>query len=297
MICNVCGSSQSELLFFASDYEFSVPGAWKIVRCSSCGLFVQDPLPAAGEIAGFYPPAYPAFHTDTMIGWMLRVVFARDARLISRLVPREGRILDVGCGDGAALRAIRDVGFTRLTGVEIDPAAAQHARDSGLDVHCGELLDVELPAASFDLVRMGHVIEHVLDPMGALKRAFRLLKPGGILMGETPNTDCLDCRLFKRYWGALHIPRHICLFNDGNLRRALVARGFVDIEIRPGLRTVGWSAGVQNLLADRAGLAIPPAGRISWYGLLIALFLPFTLAQAAFGKTATIAFRARKPLQ
>jgi SAM-dependent methyltransferase len=295
MICNVCGSSQFELLFFAGDYEYGVPGAWKIVRCSSCGLFSQDPLPVSSEIAGFYPPTYPAYHTDTMIGWMLRVVFARDARLISRLLPQDGRILDVGCGNGAALLAIRDVGFTHLTGVEIDPAAAERAIESGLDVHCGELLEVDVPAASFDLVRMGHVIEHVLDPMATLKRAYRLLKPGGILMGETPNTDCFDCKLFKRYWGALHIPRHIFLFNDRNLRRALAASDFVDIKIGYGLRTVGWSAGVQNLLADRAGLAIPPAGRISWYGLLIALFLPLTLAQAVLGKTATIAFLARKP--
>ena len=270
---------------------------WKIVRCSSCGLLAQDPLPNAIDIGGFYPPSYSAYNSGTLISWMSRMVFVQDARRISRLVPQGGSILDVGCGNGAALLAIGEMGFTRLAGLEINPAAVQRARDSGLDVRCGELLDADFPDSSFDLIRMGHVIEHVLDPVATLRRAYRLLKPGGILMGETPNTDCLDFSIFKKYWGALHIPRHIFIFNDRNLRQALEKSNFVDVEMSYGLRTVGWSAGIQNLLADRAGLPIPPSGRIAWYSLLIALFLPFTLAQAIFGKTATVAFRARKPIQ
>jgi SAM-dependent methyltransferase len=295
MICNVCSSSQSEVLFHAKDYEHGVPGTWKIVRCNSCGLLAQNPLPAASEIGSFYPPSYSAYNSNTIISWMSQAVFVQDARRISRLVPQDSSILDVGCGNGAALLAMRDLGFTRLAGLEIDPTAAQRARESALDVRRGELLDADFPDESFDLIRMGHVIEHVLDPMATLRRAYRLLKPGGILMGETPNTDCLDYRIFKRYWGALHIPRHIFIFNDRNLRQALARSTFSHIEMSYGLRTVGWSAGVQNLLADRAGLPIPPSGRVPWYTLLIALFLPFTLTQAVFGKTATVAFRARKP--
>ena len=154
-----------------------------------------------------------------------------------------------------------DLGFTRLAGLEINPAAAQRAKELGFDVRCAELLDSDFSDASFDLIRMGHVIEHVLDPVATLRRAYRLLKPGGILMGETPNADCLDFRIFKKYWGALHIPRHIFIFNDRNLRQALESCSFARAEMSYGLRTVGWSAGVQNLLVDRAGLSVPPSGR------------------------------------
>jgi SAM-dependent methyltransferase len=297
MTCNVCDCSQWEVLFHAADYEHGVPGVWKIVRCNACGLLAQDPLPNAIDIGGFYPPSYSAYNSGTLISSMSRMVFVQDARRIARLVPRGGSILDVGCGNGAALLAIAEMGFTRLAGLEINPAAVQRARESGLDVRCGELLDADFPDSSFDLIRMGHVIEHVLDPMATLGRAYRLLKPGGILMGETPNTDCLDFSIFEKYWGALHVPRHIFIFNDRNLRQALEKSNFVDVEMSYGLRTVGWSAGIQNLLADRASLPIPPSGRIAWYRLLIALFLPVTLAQAILGKTATVAFRARKPIQ
>jgi SAM-dependent methyltransferase len=295
MICNVCNSLRWESLFYAKDYEHGVPGTWHIVQCSSCGLVAQDPLPPSSEIAGFYPPSYSAYNSNTIISWMCRVVFALDAGRISVLVPKDGSILDVGCGNGMALLAMRRFGFEHLAGLEIDPSAVQRAQESGLDVRCGDLISTDFPDASFDLIRMGHVIEHVLDPMATLHCAYRLLKPGGILMGETPNRDCLDWRIFKKYWGALHIPRHIFIFSDVNLRQALQRANLADIEMGFGLRTVGWSAGVQNLLADRAGLHVPPSGRVPWYSLLIALFLPFTLTQAVFGKTATVAFRARKP--
>jgi len=196
MICNVCKSSQSEALFQARDYEHGVPGSWTIVRCSSCGLLAQVPLPAPSDVAGFYPASYSAYNSHTIISWMSEAVFAQDARRISQLVPKDACILDVGCGNGRALLAMRRRGFKRLAGLEIDAAAAQRAKQSGLDVRCGELMDTDFADGSFDLIRMGHVIEHVLDPMATLHRAYRLLKPGGILMGETPNTDCLDCRIF-----------------------------------------------------------------------------------------------------
>jgi SAM-dependent methyltransferase len=295
MICNVCQSSQSEALFQAEDYEHGVPGTWNIARCSSCGLVAQDPLPVRSEIAAFYPASYSAYNSDTIISWMSEAVFAQDARRISRLMPKDARILDVGCGNGRALLAMRRRGFKQLAGLEIDAAAAQRARESGLDVRRGELLDTDFADGSFDLIRMGHVIEHVLDPMATLHRAYLLLKPGGILMGETPNTDCLDWRIFKKYWGPLHIPRHIFIFDDRNLRQALRRANFVEIKMGFGLRTVGWSAGVQNLLADRTGLSVPPSGRVPWYSVLIAIFLPITLIQALVSKTATVAFRARKP--
>ena len=67
--------------------------------------------------------------------------------------------------------------------------------------------------------------------------------------------------------------------------------------MRMGLRTAAWSAGIQNLLADQAGLPTAPSGRIAWYSLLIALFLLLTLPQVIFGKNATVALRAREPIQ
>jgi hypothetical protein len=92
--------------------------------------------------------------------------------------------------------------------------------------------------------------------------------------------------------GPLHVPRHIFIFDDRDLRQALHRANFVDIETSFGLRTEGWSAGAQNLLADRAGLStVRPRTVVQ---RLDRDFTSVTLIQAVVSKTATVAFRARK---
>jgi SAM-dependent methyltransferase len=295
-VCDLCGSSRdTKIVFRARDYEYRVPGEWAIARCGACCFYFQTPRPDPGLIASFYPPAYSAYSENAATRWLFRLHYWLDARRVMRLIGSRGRILDVGCGDGAALRALRERGEWELFGLEPDPSAVAKARAAGLDVQAGDLTTCALSPGTFDLIRMGHVIEHVLDPGRSLARARELLRPGGILFGETPNTACWDFRLFGRYWGALHVPRHITLFDHRNLTRALLRAGFQNVRIEPRLRTVGWSAGIQNVLADRAGLKVPECGRVPWYPLLIGLCLPLTVVQSVLAWPATVAFVARQP--
>lgn len=292
--CPACGSGESAFQFQAEDYEHGVAGKWNIVKCPDCELLYQQPMPAADQIGAFYPPSYSAYNSNTLISFLFAFVYWLDARRIQSLIGDRGSVLDVGCGNGAALLKLRRAGRWDLQGLEIDPIAASKARLAGLNVRQGELLQCDLPSEAFDLIRMGHVIEHVPDPVATLKKAYELLRPGGMLLGETPNSDCLDYRLFGKYWGALHLPRHLTFFNVQNLRDALSRAGFGEIRIRPRLRTVGWSAGIQNMLAAKLRLSVPPSGRVSWYLFLILPFLPVTLLQSISCRTATVAFIAKK---
>lgn len=294
--CDFCGTDAYVVpVLEARDYEYGIPGTWALHRCRRCGFYYQVPRPAPEAIPAFYPPSYAVYGDDPVLGWVFRGLFWLEARRVRDLIGGPGRVLDVGCGGGGFLSALERLGPFEVYGLELDAGAAAYAQSQGLRVQQRDLLEADLEPGSFDLVRMGHVIEHVTDPLATLRRALEVLRPGGVLYGETPNVDCWDFRLFGRYWGALHFPRHITLFSERTLRRALEATGFSAVEISPRLRTVGWSAGVQNLLADCAHLRVPSNGRVPWYPLLIVPFLPFTAVQSLFSRPASLAFVARRP--
>jgi SAM-dependent methyltransferase len=294
-VCDLCRSDQHAVpVLEARDYEYGVSGRFTLSHCTACGLYYQTPRPPLDAIPTYYPPTYAVYGDDPVVGWLFRITYWLDARRVAQLIGRRGRVLDVGCGAGGALSALAEMGEWDVRGLELDAEAARQAARRGFDVRQGDLVDTDFPPESFDLIRMGHVIEHVRDPMATLRRAFELLRPGGILFGETPNIDCWDFRLFGRYWGALHFPRHIVLFSPETIRRACEEAGFMAPRIVPRWRTVGWSAGLQNWLADRGGLRVPSNGRVRWYPALIAPFLPVTVFQALVSRTATMAFVARR---
>lgn len=142
----------------------------------------------------------------------------------------QGRLLDVGCGSGEWLVAMRDLGW-QVEGVDFDENAVRLARDNDLLVRCGSLEEQKYPAAHFDAVTLNHVIEHVPDPIGTLKECARILKPGGRLALFTPNTASLGHRLFGSDWRGLEPPRHLHVFCPGSMAALLHRAGFSNFTI------------------------------------------------------------------
>jgi len=114
-----------------------------------------------------------------------------------------------------------------VAGIEVDPKAAHIASSKfGIHVHVGDIATAPFNAKSFDVVTMSHVIEHVPEPVGFLREARRLLKPGGKIVIVTPNLQSLGARLFAADWYYLDPPRHFVLFTPRSLRLCLSKAGF-----------------------------------------------------------------------
>jgi SAM-dependent methyltransferase len=98
-------------------------------------------------------------------------------------------VLDAGCGGGEYVRALQERG-ARARGVEIDAEKLDKTRvAAGLRARLvqGDLERAPFASACFDLVLLNEVLEHVPDDGAALREAFRLLRPGGVLVVFAPN--------------------------------------------------------------------------------------------------------------
>jgi 2-polyprenyl-3-methyl-5-hydroxy-6-metoxy-1,4-benzoquinol methylase len=76
-------------------------------------------------------------------------------------------------------------------------AAAEARRRTGCDVFCGKLEDARFDAGAFDVITMWDLLEHLPDPLEGLATARRLLKPGGLLLVNTPNENSLLRRVAR----------------------------------------------------------------------------------------------------
>ncbi len=127
-----------------------------------------------------------------------------------------GRLLEMGCGGGAMLKLMKELGW-QVEGVDFDPAAVAHARESGIQVHLGTLAEQKLPDEAFDAITASHFIEHLPDPLRELQECRRLLKPGGMLVLLTPNAESWGHGIYQTDWRGLEPPRHLHIFTPASL--------------------------------------------------------------------------------
>ena len=138
----------------------------------------------------------------------------------------EGRLLDIGCGNGRYLSTMRKLGW-RTSGVEKSPKASRYAKEElHLDVNTGDLLDYKYHDKSFDAVTMWHSLEHLYEPFQTLKEIGRMLNNDGLLVVAVPNIDSLVAKVFKTYWYGLQLPIHLIAFTPDSITKMLNSAGF-----------------------------------------------------------------------
>jgi SAM-dependent methyltransferase len=142
-----------------------------------------------------------------------------------------GKALDIGCGNGKFIQAMNSLGW-QFEGVEFNPVAVDACREAGLKVFNGDLQAAGYRGNSFDLITARHVIEHVPDPNNFMREITRILKKGGRLVIETPNSQALGRRWFGTKWYANEVPRHMVLFNPDNLNMLAERHGLRKIRVK-----------------------------------------------------------------
>ncbi len=153
-------------------------------------------------------------------------------RMLLAMIP-PGRILDIGCSGGYLAERLVGAG-SKVTGIELDPAAAERARGFCDEVLVGdaETMELSFAPATFDAIVCGDLIEHLRDPGALLARLRPLLKPGGRLVLTTPNVANWTIRLQLllgrfRYTDRGILDRtHLRLFTRATLLECLDGAGY-----------------------------------------------------------------------
>lgn len=296
--CKICGSVGHELLFEdCHDYEYSVQGKFKIIKCKSCGLISLYPIPSLQELIEYYPDSYHSYNTpvSSITKKLNYLTLRKRAENYKKLIGSRGNILDVGCADGHHFDILNKFGNWKFTGIEFNDKVAEIGRKAGREIYTDTLENHNFDGRTFDLIIMNHLLEHVIDPVETLNAANRLLNPSGYLVGEIPNIKSLDYFVFRKYWGGLHIPRHIYFFNPITLSKLMERCSFNIRNINFELDTGHWALSVQNFLQSKnISKTILRYGRAKYYPVLLGLFIPVNLIQKTFSCTGSIGFTANK---
>lgn len=237
--CPCCGRKNITSVFSAEDYTVSHK-QFEIWECRDCTMKFTQNIPGASEIAQYYQSENYISHSDTNKGIINKLyhkvrnrTLIRKRNIIKKITGKStGSILDVGCGTGAFLHTMQQYGW-KITGLEPGESARRTAKKLyNLNIDSPENL-FSLPAESFDAITMWHVLEHVHELHKYMKRLKELLKPGGKLFIAVPNFTCYDAQVYKEFWAAYDVPRHLYHFSPASMHKLLSIHNMQPAAIKP----------------------------------------------------------------
>lgn len=240
-----------------------------IFVCRACGLARSAPAVDIDHIESLYrdveDPDYFASESERRAQFRgaLEKLETRD------LARPPGRLLEIGSSVGLFLDEARGRGWD-VVGIEPSRWAARSAAARGLEVFNGTLEEFGATGDRFDLIACWDVLEHLEDPLGALRRACELLAPGGLLVLTTVNLGGFGRRLFRGRW-PWFMRMHLHYFTRESLTRMVGDSGFELVSTETEAKTLklgyvlerarsflGPGSTLARTLAERLGLAERP---------------------------------------
>jgi SAM-dependent methyltransferase len=239
--CRLCRATDYEYLFQTRPVYNNVSlMEYDVVRCRRCTLIYVIPDPPIEDIEKLYQGAdylEELFQDQRWQNWIIRTRWTPILEQIEKFCG-VGKMLDVGCSDGLFLKVAKDRGW-KAHGIDINKASSEAAWEKyKVPVKVASVDNMDWPDGFFDVVRMSNILEHLVDPMSALMKVQRTIRPGGLISVDVPNFDLNvyelvskipSRKLFNRlvrFFGWVDPPHHLQSWSSITLRKALALTEF-----------------------------------------------------------------------
>lgn len=219
MQCPICLNSEK---FKSSEKYTGQNYSYNMVECFDCGSYFADPLK---EITSdWYEGRYQ--ESNYPWRWEFNIVLDYIRDFISKYKSHNVSFVDIGCGNGALLKKIKDFfPQSSLVGLDFNKWAIAELKESGIDAYVATLEDFSKVEKQFDFVGFFHLFEHIDNPNEFLKSAHDLLKANGHIVFSIPNLNRWDLPFFG--FGEKDCPpHHLLRFSKAGLEKLLKRNGF-----------------------------------------------------------------------
>ena len=219
--CPVCHNHNINHVLTAEDFLVTRE-KFQIYSCQNCGLRFTNPRPNDDQLAGYYDSDEYISHSNegsSLINGLYKIArtftLRRKRKLIESL-SQSKRLLDVGCGTGHFIDYCQQHGW-QVDGVEPNEIARTQAEEKTKIVIRQDLSEVA--DTSFQVITLWHVLEHLPNLEQTMNQLKSLLAPGGVIIIAVPNFEAYEASVFKEYWAAYDVPRHLYHFNPNALEQ------------------------------------------------------------------------------
>jgi 2-polyprenyl-3-methyl-5-hydroxy-6-metoxy-1,4-benzoquinol methylase len=231
--CPFCKSENVSVFTLAKDWQIAENKAeYPVYHCPDCAILFQYPFPAKEDFDKIYPNDYYAHIETEKIPFLMRLLsqFLKNEKTVFQLIKHSAypyfdeiknakKVLDIGCGKGVFLNVLKGAG-KETHGLEPDPNAVKILEKNGHHAIQGDIFTAKIEDNSYDLVTMFQVIEHIDDHESLIREVYRILKPGGYFIIETPNFVSSPAKN-KNRWVNLDMPRHLIIHSPQSIKNLL----------------------------------------------------------------------------